>query len=115
MAPAPKPVTIPRLVHHDAVDPRPQTRVSAKTMDGTEDPEEDLLRQVERLFPVAQKIRRQLKNGPLMFGHQLRRRVLIARGAALHERRLAIADVRPVDDARLLHPEFPNAGVAKSG
>ena len=78
-------------------------------MNGPEDAQEHLLRQVERLFPVAEKIRRQLKDGPLMFGDQLRRRIFIARGTTLHERGLAITDVGPTDDARLLHPEFPSS------
>jgi hypothetical protein len=79
-----------------------------------EDPEKDLLRQVERLFPVSEQIRRKLHHGPLVLGHQFGRRTLIARGTTLHERRLAITNVRPTDDARLLHQSSPN-GCASDG
>jgi hypothetical protein len=109
MTPTPEPMTVSGLVDDDAVDPGPQARLPSKSMDRAEDPEEDFLRQVKRLFPVAQQIGRQLEDDPLMFGHQLGRRVLIARGTTLHQRRFAIANVRPTDDTRLLHPEFPKS------
>ena len=76
-------------------------------MNGSEDPEKHLLREIERFFPIPEQIRRELHDGPLVLGDQFLRRRLIARGAALHERGLAVANIRPTCNARLLHPELP--------
>jgi len=43
VTPAPEPVTVARLVHGNAVDPGAQARVSAESMDGAENTEEDFL------------------------------------------------------------------------
>ena len=110
MAPLPEPVAVARLVHGDAVDPGPQTGLTAEPMNRPEDAKEDFLGQVERFFPVAQQIAGQLDDRPLVLGDELGGRTFIARGTTLHERRLAIADVRPTDDSRLFHPSSPEDG-----
>ena len=79
-------------------------------MNRPEDAKEDFLGQVERLFPIAQQIAGQLDDCPLVLGDQLGGRPLVARGTTQHQRRLAIADVRPTDDSRLFHPSSPVDG-----
>ena len=103
MAPAPEAVPVARLVHGDAVDPGAKARLAAEAVDGAEDAEEDFLRQVQRFVAVAQQVHRQLDDHPLVLGDQLGAGRLLAGCAALHERRLAAADVRPTCDPRLLH------------
>ena len=107
VAPAPEAVAVARLVDGNAIDPGPQARLAAEAMDGAEDAEEDFLREVERFVAVAEQVHRQLDDHPLVLGHQLGAGGLVAGGAPLHERRFATADVRPTDDARLLHRELP--------
>ena len=107
MTPLPEPMAVARLVDGNAINPGPQTGLPSEPVNRPENAKEHFLREIERLFPVSQKVARQLNNGSLVFCHQLGRRTFIARGTALHERRLAIADVRPTDDSRLFHPGSP--------
>jgi hypothetical protein len=72
-------------------------------MYGAEDPEEDVLRKIQRFVPVAEQVHRQLDDHALMLGHQFAARRFVAFGAALHKRRFSASDVRPTDDPRLLH------------
>src|ERR1051325_494891 len=60
MAPAPEPVAVARLVDGDAVNPGAQARLTTKTVDGTENTQEDLLREVEGFVAVAQEVRGKL-------------------------------------------------------
>ena len=106
VAPAPEAVAVARLVHGDPVNPGAEARLAAESVDGAEDPQEDFLRQVERLVAIAQQVHRQLNDHPLVLFHKLRARGLLVCRAALHERRLAPADVRPGDRAGLFHGEF---------
>ena len=117
MAPPPEPVAVARLVHGDAVDPGAQARLAAEAVNRAEDAEEDFLGEVERFVPVAQQVHGQLDDHPLVLGHQLGAGRFVARRAALHERRLATADVRPTDDARLLHQflQFTITGGSRHG
>ena len=72
-------------------------------MDGAEDAQEDFLREVERLFAVAQQVDGELDDHALVLGDQLGAGRFVAGGTALHERRFAAADVGPTGDTRLLH------------
>ncbi len=104
--PAPEPVTVPRLVQRDAVDPGAEARLAAESVDGAEDPKEDVLREVERFVAVAEEVDRKLHDHPLVFGDQLGAGEFVASGTALHERRFAAADARPAGNPLLLHREF---------
>ena len=99
----PEAMAIARLVDRNAVDPGAQARLAAEPVNGAEDAQEDLLRQIERFVAVAQQVDGQLHDHPLVLGDQLGARALVAGCTALHERRLASAYVRPTDDARLFH------------
>jgi hypothetical protein len=103
MSPPPEAVAIPSLVHGNAIDPGPQARLAAESVNGAEDPEEDLLGQIQCFVPVAEQVHRQLNDHALVFGDQIGAGGLVAFGATLHERRFTAADVRPTDDPRLLH------------
>ena len=102
MAAAPEPVTVPRLVHRDAVDPGAQARLPAKSMDGAKDAEEDFLGEVQRLVAIAQEVDGELHDHPLMLGHELGAGRLVAHGAALHQGGFTPAYFGPRCDARLL-------------
>ena len=108
MAAPPEPVAVARLVHGDAVDPGAQARLAAEPVNRAEDAEEDFLGEVERFVAIAEQVHRELDDHPLVLGDQLGAGRFVAGGAALHERRLAAADVRPTGDARLLHREIPD-------
>src|SRR5205823_12129324 len=71
-APPPPPaLPVPNLVDDDAVDPRPERRLSAETREGPEDAEEDFLRDVERLLTIAQQVEGEVEDGALMRGDQV--------------------------------------------
>jgi len=72
-------------------------------MDGAEDPEEDLLRQVQRFVAVAEQVHGKRDDHPLVLGNELRACRLLARSAALDERGFAAADVGPTRNSRVLH------------
>ena len=103
VAAPPETVPIACLVHRDPVDPCAKARLAAEPVDSAEYPEEDVLRQVERLVTVTQEVHRQLDDHPLVLGDQLGTGRLLSRRAALHERRLPAADVRPNCDPGLFH------------
>ena len=106
VAPPPEAVPVARLVDGDAVDPGAEARLAAEPVDGAEDAQEDFLRQVERFVAIAEQVHRQLDDHALVLGDELGAGRFVAGGAALDERRLAAADVRPTGDPRLLHGEF---------
>ena len=81
--------------------------MTAESMNGTEDAQEDFLREIQGLVAIAEEVDRELNNHPLMLGHQLGAGLFVARSAALYERRLAPTDVRPADNARLFHRQVP--------
>ena len=102
MAPPPEPVTVPRLIDRDPVDPGSQAGLATEAMDGAEDAQEHLLRQIERFVALAQQVHGELKHHALMFGDQLTSRGFVAVGTPLHERRFTPADVRPANNPCLL-------------
>ena len=79
--------------------------MAAEGVNGAEDPQEDLLREVERFVVVAQQVERQLVDHALVLVDQLGARVFVVRGAALNQQRLAAADFRPGDGSNRLHGE----------
>ncbi len=103
VAPPPPALPVARLVDDDAVDPGAERRLAAEGVNGAEDPQEDFLREVERFVVVAQQVERQLVDHALVLGDQLGAGVLVARGAALNQQRLAAADVRPGNGSNRLH------------
>jgi len=103
VAPAPETMPVTGLIDRDAIDPGAQAGLSTEPIDGGEDAEEDVLRQVERLFAIAQEVGGQLDNHALVFGHQFGTGHFVGVRAALHQRRLAAIDVNPGSDAGLLH------------
>ena len=103
MTPAPEAMAIARLVHRDAVDPGAKAGLSAEPMDGPKDAKEDFLGKVEGFIPIAQQVHGQLDDHALVLGDEVGAGALVACGTALHQRRLAPANIRPPDDPRLLH------------
>ena len=81
--------------------------MTAESIDGAEDAQEDFLRKIQGFVAIAEQVERELNDHPLMLGDQLGAGLLVARSAALHERRLAPTDVRPADSARLFHRAVP--------
>src|ERR1700716_834439 len=79
-------------------------------MNGSEDAQEDFLRKIQGLVAITEEVDCELNNHPLVLGNQLGAGLLVARSAALDERRLASTDVRPADNARLFHREIPKRG-----
>ena len=108
VAPAPEPVPVARLVDGDAIDPGAQRRLAAEPGDGAKDAEEDFLGEVERFVAIAEQVHGQLDDHPLVLGDQLGEGHLVAGRAALNERGFAATDLRPPDDARLLHGDHSN-------
>jgi hypothetical protein len=66
MAPPPPSLPVPRLIDDDAVDPGSESRLPPKARQGAEDPEEDLLRQIEGFVPVPEQMEGQGVDHPLM-------------------------------------------------
>jgi len=66
MAPPPPSLPVPRLIDDDPVDPGSQGRLAAEPRERAEDPEEDLLRQVEGFVPVPEQVEGQRVDHPLM-------------------------------------------------
>ena len=67
--------------------------MTAESMDGAEDAQEDFLRKIQGFVAVAEEIDRELNNHSLVLGDQLGAGLFVARSAALYERRLAPTDV----------------------
>ena len=74
VAPPPPALPVARLVDDDAVDPGAEGRLAAEAVDGAEDPQEDFLRQVERLVVVAQQVERELVDHALVLARRAPRR-----------------------------------------
>ena len=90
---APPPaLTVPHLVDDDPVNPGAQRGLPAEARERPKDAQEDLLRHVERLVAVAQKVQGEVEDGPLMRRHQVGTRRLIACDAPLDERGFAAID-----------------------
>ena len=102
VAPPPPALAVARLVDDDAVDPGLEGRLAAEVVDGAEDAEEDFLGEVEGLVAVAQQVQGQLEDHALVAGHQLGAGRLLARGAALDERRFAVVRPQPIRVPRRL-------------
>ena len=79
--PTPPSPTIGRLGDHDAVDPGAERGVAAKLWQRSEDPEEDFLREIQRLLGIAEEVERQMMDHALVVGHETGARRLIAGGA----------------------------------
>ena len=82
-----------------------RARLAAEGVNGAEDPQEDFLREVERLVVVAQQVERQLVDHPLVLVDQIRAGVFVVRGAPLDQERFTIADFRPGNRSNRLHGE----------
>lgn len=72
-------------------------------MNRRKDAQEDFLGKIQRLFPIAQQVRRKLDNHPLVFGHELGAGRFVVDCTPLHKCRFAASDVEPTDDTRLFH------------
>src|SRR4029450_4120586 len=94
--PRPRPaLPVARLVDDDAVDPGAEAGMPPECVDGPEHPQEDFLREIERLVVVVQQVERQLIDHPLMLADELSAGVFVARRASLDERGFPAADVGP--------------------
>jgi hypothetical protein len=105
VATPPPSLAIAHLVHRDPIDPGPESRVAAKSMNRAEDAQKDFLREVERFVAVSKQAGRETQDHPVMLSHQLRARVLISGRAAPHEQGFSSGDLRPADGAGVLHRE----------
>jgi len=103
MPPAPETMAVAGLIDGYAVNPGAKARLAAKTVNGAENAEEDLLGEIERFVAVAKQVHGQLHDHPLVLAHQIGTSHLIARGAAFDQGRFATVDVRPPDDPGLFH------------
>jgi hypothetical protein len=106
VAASPEAVSVARLIDRNAVNPGAQARLTAEAVNGTEDAQKDFLREVERFVPIAQQVHGELNDHALVVGNELCARGFLAGCTALHQCRLAAADVRPTGNSRLLHREF---------
>ena len=93
--PPPPALAVPGLIHDDAEDPGTAGGLTAEAMDSTEDPQKDLLRDVEGFLAIAEQIERELKHHPLVLGDELGTRLVVAGSAALDERCFPPAQLRP--------------------
>src|SRR5688500_5052034 len=91
------------LIDRDAINPGPQRRLSAEAGKGAEDPQEDFLREVERLVAVAQEVEGQRVDHALVRGDQLRAGGFVTGGAARDQGGFAAIYVRPAEGAGVLH------------
>jgi hypothetical protein len=89
VTPFPEPLTVPRLIDDDAVDPGTKSGLTAETRKSAEDAKKDFLRKVERFVALAKQVHGEAKDHTLVRGHQLRAGVVVAVRAAGDERRLA--------------------------
>ena len=101
--PSPPALPVLRLVDDDAVDPGAEGGLSAKAVDGPEDVQEHVLRQVERLVVIAQQVQGELVHHALVLVDELRVRIFVALSAALDQRRLVTRDIRPAERGGRLH------------
>ena len=95
VTPPPPALPVARLVDDDAVDPGAEGGLAAEAGERAEDPQEDLLRQVERFVPVAEQVQGQRVDHPLVDGDELGAGRLVARVAARDERGFVAVDLRP--------------------
>ena len=86
VAPAPPALPVARLIDDDPVDPGAELGLAAKTAERAEDQKEDVLRDVERLFAVAEQVIGQLEHHPLVLVHQLGAGSFVAAGAPRNQR-----------------------------
>ena len=105
MATPPPALPVARLVDHDAENPGAERRMAAEGVNGAEDPQEDLLREIQRFVVIPQQVERQLVDHALMLVDQVGARIFVVRGAALNQQRLSAADLRPGDGSNRLHGE----------
>src|SRR5262249_5895384 len=103
VAPPPPALAVPSLVDHNAVDPCPQAGVATEGMDHPKDPQEDLLREVQRFVVIVEEVEGELVPHALGFAHQLSAGVLAPGRAPLDEGGFAAPDVGPCNGANRLH------------
>lgn len=80
--------------------------MAAERVDGAENPQENLLREVEGFVVVVEQVERQLIDHPLVLADELGAGVFIARRATLDERGFPAADVCPGNRANGFHGEL---------
>lgn len=100
---APEAVPVASLVDCDAIDPGTKRRLTSELADRAEHPDEDVLREIERLVAVAKQVHRELDDHALVLSDQIGKRQLISSGAPLNEFGLADTNFGPVGSAYLLH------------
>jgi len=66
VAAPPEAMAVPRLVHRNAVDPRAEAGLPTETLNGAEDAQEDVLREIECLVAVAEQVDGQLDDHPFV-------------------------------------------------
>jgi hypothetical protein len=74
------------VVDDDAIDPRPQRRLTAELGEHLENAQEDFLREVEGFLLIAKQVKGQLIHHPLVVCDQTRARVLVTGCTLLHQR-----------------------------
>ena len=99
----PPALAVARLVDDDAEDPGLERRLAAEGRQRPEHAQEDLLRDLQGLVPVAQQVVGQGVDHALVRGDQLRAGGLVGRHAALHERSFGAVSACPVDGAGVFH------------
>ena len=102
-APAPEPLAVPCLIDDDPIDPGFKGRLAAEAADGAEDPQEDFLGQVQSLVAVAQEMKREGVDHPLVAGYELRAGHFFSGDAALYQRCLSAGEFRPSECACVFH------------
>ena len=75
-------------------------------MNGAEDAEKHLLGEVARFVLIAEQMQRQLVDHSFVAGHELRAGRRLARGTALDEHRLAVANFCPSECPGVFHDGF---------
>ena len=93
LAPPPPSLPVPHLVDDDPEDPGAQRRLPAETVQGAEHPQEHLLRQIERLFAVAEQMGREAEHETVMLEHERGVREVVAGDAPFDECSFATGDL----------------------
>jgi len=75
-------------------------------MDGAEDPEEDVLRQIQRLVAIAQEVHGQLNHHALVFCDEFGAGRFVPGDAPLDQGGFPNAQLRPACDPGLFHKEI---------
>ena len=102
VAAAPKTLAVAGLIDRDAVHPGAKARLTAEMVDRAENPEEDVLGQIQRLVAIAKKVHRELDDHPLVLGHKFGVRAFVTARAALRQGGIPAANFQPFKGTRLL-------------